>query len=414
MWRESPVDDQVLEILCGHVPADQAKPTEKGSRAGSLTTRRISDIEAKPVLWLWPGRIARGKVTVIAGNPGLGKSQITASIAGIVTTGGLWPVDGTRCIAGEVLFLTAEDDPADTLRPRLEAAGADLSRVHIIDGVLRGYTGNGVGSNAMFSLQSDLPALEEKLAELRNVAAVVIDPITAYLGDADSHRNAEVRALLAPLTELAARHGTAILAVSHMNKTAGAQALMRVSGSLAFVAAARAAYVVTEDRNDKSRRLLLPMKNNIGPDSTGLAFRIEGVTVASAAGPLPTSRIVWDSEPVSITADEAMQSDSGGARSAASAVDDAADWLRETLADGPMNSKEVTQLANEALISEQTLRRARGELGITPQKVGMDGPWRWSLPSKMLKTAEDVQQNSVSIFGKVEHLRESHEVEVEL
>src|SRR5215469_4135388 len=132
-----------MDILRGFdtTPRDAALPpkTAVNPAVGALATRRISEIEAKPVSWLWPGRIARGKLTIIAGNPGLGKSQITASIAGIVTTGGVWPVDGVRSAPGDVIFLTAEDDPADTLRPRLEAAGADLERIHVVDSVIVGY-----------------------------------------------------------------------------------------------------------------------------------------------------------------------------------------------------------------------------------------------------------------------------------
>jgi hypothetical protein len=124
-----------------------------------------------------------------------------------------------------------------------------------------------------------------------NVAVVVIDPISAYLGATDSHKNSDIRGLLAPLSEMAARHNVAIIGVLHMTKAAGAKALMRVNPSLAFVAAARAAFVVVSDSMDKTRRLFLPMKNNVGPDSTGLTFRIEGAIVASSAGPLATSRV---------------------------------------------------------------------------------------------------------------------------
>jgi RecA-family ATPase len=258
---------------------DKQRHQAARAETGSIITRRLADIEAKPVSWLWPGRIARGKVSIIAGNPGLGKSQVTANIAAIVSTGGCWPVDRSQCTPGDVVFLSAEDDPADTLRPRLEAAGANLHRVHVMDAVILGYTGGGQQQNRAFSLRRDLEALSVKLAELGEVAAVVIDPITAYLGDVDSHRNAEVRALLAPLSELAARHGTAIIGVSHLNKSAGTEALMRVTGSLAFVAAARAAYLVAQDPKNPARRLFLPMKNNVGPDSAGLAFCIEGITI---------------------------------------------------------------------------------------------------------------------------------------
>jgi putative DNA primase/helicase len=188
---------------------DLDKLKAKWSDAGTLVTRRVSDVEAKPVCWLWPTRIPRGKLTIIAGDPGLGKSQITASVAAVVTRGGRWPVDRHNCDVGDVLFLSAEDDTADTLRPRLEAAGADLNRVHVIESVIAGYTGEGAQRNRLFSLQSDLEALGRTLEKLSNVVAVVIDPFSAYLGDADSHKNAEVRSLLAPLGDLSASRNSA-------------------------------------------------------------------------------------------------------------------------------------------------------------------------------------------------------------
>ncbi len=382
------------------------------SAPGSLVTRRLADIEAKPVNWLWPGRIARGKVSIIAGNPGLGKSQVTASIAATVTTAGPWPVDHDQCTPGDVVFLSAEDDPADTLRPRLEAAGADLHCVHLMEAVVSGYTGEGQQQKRTFNLQRDLEALSVKLAEIGNVAAVVIDPITAYLGDVDSHRNAEVRALLAPLSGLAAKHGTAIIGVSHLNKSAGTEALMRVTGSLAFVAAARAAYLVAQDPQIPARRLFLPMKNNIGPDSAGLAFSIESVTIQSAAGPLETSRVVWDPDPVTTTADEVMRSvvtESG------SALREAEEWLEEQL-DEPMAAAEIFLAAKDAGIARKTLQRASERLAVIKKKNGMTGGWTWSPPPKMAKMSEDAQANCLATFEKIGHLRESEEAieEVEL
>jgi hypothetical protein len=257
-----------------------------------------------------------------------------------------------------------------------------------------------------------MEALSVKLAELRDVAAVVIDPITAYLGDVDSHRNAEVRALLAPLSELAAQHGTAIIGVSHLNKSAGTEALMRVTGSLAFVAAARAAYLVAQDPENPTRRYFLPMKNNIGPDSAGLAFRIEGATVQSAAEPLETSLVVWEPEPVTTTADEVMRTP---LPEHGSALREAEEWLRETLRE-PTPAAEISRLAATVGISEKTLRRAADSLRIVKEKTGMKGGWVWSLPPKMPKPPEDAQQKGMGIFEEVGHLRESEEaiVEVEL
>jgi hypothetical protein len=374
----------------------------EGTASGSLTTMRLSDIQAKPVSWLWPGRIARGKLTIIAGDPGLGKSQITASIAAVVTTGGIWPVDRQGCQPGDILFLSGEDDPADTLRPRLEAAGADLRRVYFVGGVTTAYTGDGNPAHRGFSLKADVQALDSKLGELGDVAAVVIDPITAYLGNTDSHKNADVRALLTPLSELAARHNTAIIGVSHLTKQEGPQPLMRVTGSLAFVAAARAAYLVAADK-EKTRRLFLPLKNNLGPDATGLAFSIQGATVPSTAGPLATSLVVWEPEPVSITANEAMQADMPARTSA---VDKAQDWLQQTLADGPVAVEEVLEMAEADGIAEKTLRRASNAMGVHKTKSSMAGGWMWSLPPKMAKSAEDAQEKMLATFREVGHLRE--------
>ncbi len=389
---------------------EEPRHQEARAEAGSLVTRRLSDINAKPVFWLWPGRIARGKVSIIAGNPGLGKSQITASIAAIVTTGGRWPVDSSQCIPGDVVFLSAEDDPADTLRPRLEAAGANLHRVHVMDAVIVGYTGEGQQQNRAFSLQRDLEGLSVKLAELGNVAAVVIDPITAYLGDVDSHRNAEVRALLAPLSELAAQHGAAIIGVSHLNKSAGTEALMRVTGSLAFVAAARAAYLVAQDTGNPARRFFLPMKNNVGPDSAGLAFRIDAATVQSGAGPLETSLVVWDPEPVTTTADEVMRTQ---VPENGSALQEAEEWLLETLTE-PTPAPEVSRMAADAGISRKTLRRAAESLKIIKAKIGMKAGWVWSLPPKMPKVPEDAQQDCMGTFEKIGHLREPKQTTMEV
>jgi hypothetical protein len=373
----------------------------------------MADIEAKPIHWLWPGRIARGKVTIIAGNPGLGKSQITASIAAIVTTGGLWPVDQVRIEAGDVVFLTAEDDPADTLRPRLEAAGARIERVHIVESVIEGFTGEGQRKDRSFSLQQDLEALSVKLSELGEVAAIFIDPITAYLGDVDSHKNAEVRALLTPLAELAARHNVAMIGVSHLNKAAGTEALMRVTGSLAFVAAARAAFLVASDPDDKSRRLFLPMKNNIGPDGSGLAFRIEAATVPSACGPLETSRVAWEPAPVAVTADEIIRP--VRKQGDGSALNEAKEWL-ESFLQQPRSTAEVDGEAKAMGIKSATLRRASHDLRVEKRKRGMNGGWVWSLPPKMLKKPEDAHQENVSTFGEFEHLRpgEGEILEVEL
>jgi energy-coupling factor transporter ATP-binding protein EcfA2 len=301
-----------------------------------LIVRRASDYEARPVRWLWPGRIARGKLTVLAGHPGLGKSQLALAIGAIVTSGGRWPVTGESAERGAVVILSAEDDPADTIRPRLEAAGADLDRCHIVEAA-QNIGNDGRPQRRGFCLADDLTRLDTTLQEIGEVMLVIIDPITAYLGAVDSHRNAEVRAALAPVAELASQHATAVLAISHLRKSDTGDAVLRVIGSLAFAAAARAVYIVSGDPNDPARRLLLPAKNNIGEDRTGCAYRIEPATIGRG---IETCRIAWGLEAVTITADQALAPcDRAGAahgqrpapeRTAAQA------WLADMLAAGPV------------------------------------------------------------------------------
>lgn len=367
---------------------------------GRIVLRCVADIEARPVRWLWHGRIARGKVSMLAGHPGLGKSQVCLSLAAIVSTGGLWPVDRTRCEGGDVVIFSAEDDPEDTIRPRLEAAGADLSRCHILEAV-EDRAPDGKTRRRAFSLAADLPRLSATLGGLPGVALVVIDPITAYLGETDLHKAAEVRALLAPLAELAARHGAAVIAVSHLRKSTAGEALLQVTGSLAFVAAARAAYVVAKDQENPQRRLMLPIKNNLGEDQTGYAFRVEGARLVNG---IETSRVVWEAEQVTVTADEALAP--AQAVEERSAVEDAADFLRGLLTVGPVSSRQVKADADGAGHSWAAVRRAQKALGIEVVKAGMRGGWEWQLPPKMLKTTEDAQDKDVSTFGENEHLRE--------
>jgi len=200
------------------------------------------------------GRAASpGKVTMLAGHPGLGKSQLALAIVSIVTTGGRFPVNGARAECGSAVILSAEDDAEDTIRPRLDAVGADLARCRVVGAV---HDRDDTGRDHMrgFSVVDDMPRLATALAEIGDAVLVIVDPITAYLGATDSHRNAEVRSALTPLTHLAAEHRVAVLAISHLRKSLEGEAILRVSGSLAFVAAARAAYVVTRDPANENRR----------------------------------------------------------------------------------------------------------------------------------------------------------------
>jgi putative DNA primase/helicase len=186
-----------------------------------LVVRCMADVEPEKIEWLWPGPIAIGKQTLIGGEPGLGKSQITTAIAATVTNGSAWPCDEGKAPLGSVIILSAEDDAGDTIRPRLDAAGADVTRVHQISAVRHG---NGRGRRT-FNLQADLALLEGEIKRIRDVRLVIIDPVSSYLGKTDSHKNAEVRGTLEPLGDMASRLRVAVVSVTHFSKGAGQSAL---------------------------------------------------------------------------------------------------------------------------------------------------------------------------------------------
>ncbi len=243
-----------------------------------------------------------------------------------------------------------------------------------------GFTGGGTPTLKSFNLADHLTQLGEKLAEIGDVALVFIDPITAFLGGStDSHNNADVRALLAPLSDVAAKHNSGILGVTHLSKAAGQHALMRVNGSLAFVAAARGVYLVAEDPQNAARRLFLPLKNNIGPDGSGLSFRIEAAIVQTEAEPIETSRVIWDAEPATERANEVLNAGQGG-HGKSTAVGEAKDWLRQTLADGSVMATQLQKLAQDEELAWATIRRAAKDLKVVKEKNGMGGGWEWRLP----------------------------------
>ncbi len=355
---------------------ENAKPPES-----NISYCRLSEVKAEPVKWLWKNRIARGKITILAGDPGLGISQLTAFMAGVVTNGGIWPVDNAPCPKGNVVFLSAEDDASDTIRPRLEAVGADLNKAFLINAV-KNYDAEDGNSERSFDLKRDIKNLETFLEEIGGAVLLIIDPISAYLGGTDSHKNADIRALLAPLSDLAAKYKIAVIGVTHLNKSQSRQALQRVTGSLAFVAAARAAFIIAKDQNEPDRRLFLPIKNNIGDDRTGFGFSIESVTLS---GGISTSKIVFEPDLVMESADEVLNY--GSNLEGRGALEDAKEFLQDICIIG-CTAQQVKKQAEEAGISYATLRRAKKELGIKPKKEGQNGSWVWRLPD--LEDAQDV------------------------
>lgn len=370
--------EELAAALTGMAEAAEVWTPAADATGATPVLTCLADVQPTIVKWLWPGRIALGKLTLLVGDPGLGKSFITLDMAARVSKGAPWPDSpDADSIAGGVVLLSAEDDPADTIRPRLDAAEADVDRIFVLRAVKRVDAGTKIERQEPFSLTTDLPALERAIADMRHCRLVVIDPISAYLGRADSHVNAVVRGLLAPLGEVAAKHGVAVVAVTHLRKGEG-PAMYRTMGSLGFVAAARAAHVVTKDRDDLTgqRRFMLPLKNNLATDRTGLAYRLDG---SRSANGQPTVR--WEADPVDKPAEEALRPDGG--RSGAgdpSELDETKAWLRDALAGGPKAAREIIESAKGDGIAKRTLDRAKRALGVIASKAGFEAGWTWQLP----------------------------------
>lgn len=335
--------------------------------------KRLADVSPEPIDWLWPGRIALGKLTLIPGDPGLGKSFLSLDLASRVTRGTKWPDSSDCAPQGSVVLLSAEDDAADTIRPRLDAAGADVSRVFALSAIA-GRDADGPYERPP-DLGRDIAEIGKAIDTVPDCKLVIVDPISAYMGGADSHKDAEVRSVLAPLATLAAQRKVAVVCVTHLRKGEG-QAIHRSMGSVAFAAAARAVWTVVRDRTEEAKRLFLCVKNNLGNDHTGLAF-----TLTTGLSPGTVPHIEWYSGPVTMSADEAMAPEPRQRGPDPTDRNEAVDFLRTALADGPRLSKELEEEAREGHgIAVKTLKRARKEIGVVAYREEVLGPWWNRLP----------------------------------
>lgn len=327
------------------------------------------DLKPEPIRWLWKDWLALGKLHILAGPPGHGKTTLALAMVATITRGGRWP-DGTRCSPGNVVIWSGEDDPADTLIPRLLAMGADVSRVDFVKGTRIG------GKVEPFDPARDLVNLTEAAERIGDVRLVMVDPVSSAVGG-DSHKNTEVRRALQPIVDLAACMGAAAIGISHFAKgSSGRDPVDRVVGSVAFGAVARVVLVAskTTGEDGTERRVLARAKSNIGPDEGGFDYRIEQVPL-DGYPEIIASRITWGS-PIQGTARELLaqpddDSDDSG---------DAARWLRELLSDGPMRAKDVQRHADEAGFNWRKVQRAMRKAGVTSRRLeGFPSPTEWHL-----------------------------------
>jgi putative DNA primase/helicase len=362
----------------------------------SIELQRGDAIELRAVRWLWRDYLACGKLHIMAGAPGVAKTTLALALAASVTMGGRWP-DGTRAQPGDVLIWSGEDDPEDTLAPRLVASGAEMSRVHFVH-----RARDADGESRAFDPATDFSLLSATAARLPNLRLLLLDPIVNVVGAADSHKNTEVRRALQPVADFAARHGCAALGVTHFTKgTAGREPWERVTGSLAFSAAARIVLAVAKlSDDDGGGRVMVRVKSNVGPDGGGFRFDVDRVEVAAG---VTAQRVLWG-DPIDGAARDILGAGEQNGGDERSAFADAKSFLSALLSDGPIPTRQIKRDADDAGHAWATIRRAMIALGIEATKIGMRGPWQWQLPPKVLTNTEDAQRKPLSTFASDEQV----------
>jgi putative DNA primase/helicase len=328
-----------------------------------LLSRNCASIISRQVRWLWPNYIPFGKITLFSGKPKVGKSVLLCDIAARVSNGKPFPYCDYGAVGGRVIILMAEDDPEDTINPRLIAAGANLGMLELMEGVRVG------GRDAGIDIARHLPALERKIREFGDVALVIIDPIMAFIGSrTDTNNDASVRDALMPLKKLAQELGFAVILNTHQKKSSE-DFLSGAMGSTAFTALARANFAVAADPKDKSRVLFMASGVNLSRRSPPtLAYSIrEAERINGIDAPI----VAWEALPLSDygEADYRRALRDEAARESGSELSNATDFLARVLAPGPMATRSLEVLAAEEGISTRTLDRARKAIDCVKKKL---------------------------------------------
>jgi putative DNA primase/helicase len=359
-------------LALARVPPPEPPPPP--NNAPRVILRRGCDVEPVPIDWLWSGWLAAGKLHLIGGAPGTGKTTVAVALAATVSSGGRWP-DGSRARAGSVVIWSGEDDNADTLNPRLRAAGADLQRVHTVGGIID------QGESYPFDPSRDMAALRDAISALPDVRLIVIDPVVSAISG-DSHKNAEVRRGLQPLVDLAGELRCALLGVTHFSKgTSGRDPVERITGSLAFGALARMVWVAAKQDTDDdrpARRVLLRAKSNIGPDGGGFAYDLRQEPLPDYPD-IEASRVIWG-DAIEGTAREVL-ADTEAQGEDAEERRDAVSWLRELLSGGELPVNEVKRQADDAGHAWRTVQRAMRAAGVESKRSGFGERAKWRLIS---------------------------------
>lgn len=344
--------------------AEPPHPADEPSLRRKPILIRMSDVEPEDIDWLWKGRLAVGKLSMLMGDPKVGKTWVTHYIAATLSTGRAW-VDGDVPPVTNTVLITAEDDPADTIRPRLNALGADCNRIIFNPGFQ-------VGKKECLINLADLDVIEEAVVDT-NAGLVVVDPIGSYIPGVDSNRDNEIRQYLGPFGAMLKRRRAAGLVVAHMTKSNGSKAIHKAIGSVAFAGLARFVLAVAKDHDEdgEERRLFLSVGSNCTKEADTYSFSIDD------------GQLLWDPAPLDVDAEAVLAGPPKGKPREDDADHHSAaeELLTKLLANGPVPALEAIKAAEAAGIKKRTLQwTATKKLGIKPQKLGTC--WVWELPKK--------------------------------
>jgi hypothetical protein len=367
-------DIDVSRFLAKYDPCKQSPTPTLPALPRAVVLTGLANVQETPVQWHWPGYLPAGMLTLLSGAGGTGKSTLAFSFAATLSTGRLWP-DGKACLTmGNVLIWSSEDSVAHTIKPRLIAAGANINRIAVIEG-----STDANGRSVPFDPATDIDILRTEVRRIGGISLLIIDPIVSAVSG-DMHKANDVRRSLQPIVDFAADFNCAVLGITHFAKnTGGRNAAERVIGSQAFSALARMV-LVTAKEEDSDMRVFTRAKSNISEDEGGLHYTIEPLNIPTRNGEMQTTRVVWG-DSIRGNARAILSSIEGDAegRKPLNRVEEAAQFLRAELANGPVPARELIERAKRDLgVNERSLQRARERLGIEATKTGFQGAWVWS------------------------------------